>query len=95
MVIDTVSAQYRNGIPQTHEGQVIYVAHKYNKWCGFEYTDVEILTYSGDSHHVEFWEHVEFDFGKTYKTYTLKECNLFFNSGWIVKERVIDVIEIE
>lgn len=95
MCLDTALAFYFSDIPQTHKGSVIYVAHRYNKWCGYDYTVIEILTYSGDSHHIKFWDHIDFDLGKTYEIHTIEVYRLFLNAGWSSNEKVVEIIEIE
>ena len=94
MAADTVGAVYYGGIPRTHKGSIIYVDHRYNKWCGYRWTDVEVLTYSGDTHHVQFWDHVNFDLDKTYEIHTIREYKLFLNNGWVCYERVVELIDL-
>ena len=95
MAVDTIGALYYGGIPRTHKGSIIYVDHRYNKWCGYRWTDVEVLTYSGDTHHVQFWDHVDFDLGKTYEIHTVREFKLFLNNGWVSYERIMELTEVE
>jgi len=44
---------------------------EYNKWFKYKYTNVELLTYSGDEYNLPLLGHIELEFGKTYRiTYT-------------------------
>jgi len=44
---------------------------EYNKWFKYKYTNVELLTYSGDEYDLPLLGHIELEFGKTYRiTYT-------------------------
>ena len=88
---------YNQGIPATHQGSVIYVQHKYNKWNDYEWTDVEMLTYSGDTHHVQFWDHVDFEIGTSYKIHTVRDIrrNRMFPYMMIRKENVVKLEIIE
>ena len=67
-------ALYINDIPRIHNGHIIYVSQRYSKLNNFEWTDVEILTYSGDSHHVQFWGHPEFELNTNYHIHTVFRC---------------------
>lgn len=69
--VETMFARYNDGIPKTHNGHVIYIAHHYNKFRDYNWTDVEILTYSGDSHHVYFWGHVDLELSTNYHLHTI------------------------
>ena len=64
---------YNQGIPATHQGSVIYIQHRYDKWNNIEWTEVEMLTFSGDTHHVHFWGHVDLETGISYKIHTVRD----------------------
>ena len=89
--IDTVHSLYTNGIPRTHKGHIIYISHRYNKFYNYDWTDVEVLTYSGDTHHIQFWGHPEFEMDTTYRIYTeiRKRFYLFPLPSWQGNELII------
>jgi len=87
-----ITKNYYHGFPKTHQGSVIYITHKWNKWGNFNYTDVEMLTYSGDSHHVKFWDHVDLEIGHEYVINTKVEYQWFdLIVGWMDYERVVKI----
>ena len=90
---DTAYSLYTNGIPRTHTGHIIYISHRYNKLYNYDWTDVEVLTYSGDTHHIQFWGHPEFEMDTTYRIHT--EIRKRFYSlplpAWQSKELIIEL----
>ena len=95
--IETMFATYNDGIPKTHNGHVIYVAHHYNKFRDYEWTDVEILTYSGDSHHIYFWGHVDLEMGTNYHLHTIVDYRFILAPipTWHTKQLITEVEIIE
>lgn len=94
-ILGSASAFYNNGIERTHNGHIIYVSHNYNRLNNYEWTDVEVLTYSGDTHHIYFWEHVSFQLNTNYHIHTKQEYRLmyFITPHWEMNE-VITELEI-
>ena len=86
---------YSQGIPKSHTGSIVYVSHNYNRFYKYEYTNVEVLTYSGDSRHNQFWGHVDFDLGETYTIHTIKENIYFFPWEWVSNELIVEMYKIE
>ena len=93
----TGMALFANGIPRTHNGHIIYVSHRYDKLYDYDWTDVEVLTYSGDSHHIYFWGHVDFDLNTNYHIHTVKESRFFPLPFpvWETKETVTELEIVE
>uniref|UniRef100_A0A6M3MB75 Uncharacterized protein n=1 Tax=viral metagenome TaxID=1070528 RepID=A0A6M3MB75_9ZZZZ len=59
------------GYPVTITGTVQIHVLSYNKIFNFEYTKVELLTFSGEDYELNMLDHVEMEFGRTYRiTYT-------------------------
>ena len=86
----------REGIPITHIGEVIYTSHRYAKWNDYNYTNVEVLTYSGDSHHIYFWEHIDLELGKVYEIHTVLhwERGRMFPYWFVRLEEIVELREI-
>jgi len=70
LLVSTAYSLYVNKIPKTHGGHIIYISYRYNKLYNYDWTDVEVLTYSGDSHHIDFWGHPEFELNTNYRIHT-------------------------
>lgn len=96
-IVDTAHALYINGIPQVHNGHIIYVSHRYDKWYKYEWTDIEILTYSGDSHHMKFWGHPEFSLNTNYHIHIELRSKFFFNvlPMWVTLNEITELEVIE
>ena len=59
------------GYPVTITGTVQIHVLSYNKIFNFEYTKIELLTFSGEDYELDMLGHVEMEFGRTYRiTYT-------------------------
>ena len=54
------------GVETTVTGTVQLHMLKYNKFWNMEYTDCELRTYSGDTHHVSLIGHINLEYQKTY-----------------------------
>jgi len=93
LLTDTAFALYNQGIPRVHNGHVIYVSHNYHKLYDYYWTDIEILTYSGDSHHVYFWGKVDFVLNTNYHIHTIKDYRLIFFpfQTWEVNELITEI----
>uniref|UniRef100_A0A6M3LXC6 Uncharacterized protein n=1 Tax=viral metagenome TaxID=1070528 RepID=A0A6M3LXC6_9ZZZZ len=59
------------GYPVTITGTVQIHVLSYNKVFNYEYTKIELLTFSGGDYELNMLGHVEMEFGRTYRiTYT-------------------------
>ncbi len=65
----------------------------YASFWDYEWTDVEVLTYSGDSHHIYFWGHVDFELRTNYHIHTVKDYRFLFFIGpsWKMMESVVEM----
>ena len=88
---------YVADIPRIHNGHVIYVAHFYGKLNNEPYTDVEVLTYSGDTHHIYFWGHPELNLSTNYHIHTVIEPHFHMLPfpHWLQRERITEIEVIE
>ena len=57
---------YSEGIQTTVTGSIQLHQLKYSRFWNLEYTDVEMRTYSGDTHHLTLKGHVDLEYGSTY-----------------------------
>jgi hypothetical protein len=65
--IIAINIAWCEGVETTVTGTVQLHMLKYNKFLGMEYTDMEMRTYSGDTHHVSLLGHVtDLEYGKAY-----------------------------
>lgn len=55
------------GVPRTVEGRVQLLEHRYNKLWRYDWTFIEVQTFSGDTHHYTFLEHIDLNFGVAYR----------------------------
>ena len=92
-VMFTAGALFYTGVPKVHNGHIIYVSHLYNKLCDYKYTDIEVLTYSGDSHHIYFWGHVDFELNTNYHIHTIVKYRFYFAPFplWTDKELITEI----
>lgn len=81
-VTSVISVSWYQGIPSEHVGSVIYIRHQYNKWYDYNWTDVEMLTYSGDTHHVQFWDHPELEIGVSYEIHVIRDYRRQSEAPW-------------
>lgn len=91
--ISTSYSLYVNNVPKTHNGHIIYVSQRYNKFYNYDWTDVEVLTYSGDSHHIRFWGHPDFELNTNYHIHTIIRCRfyLFPVPSWQLKQLITEL----
>ncbi|MHC4748450.1 MAG: hypothetical protein ACYTFW_01115 [Planctomycetota bacterium] len=66
---------FLEGVETTVTGTVQLHRLRYDRLFDYEYTDMELRTYSGDTHHVTlFGHHPEIEFQKTYRiTFVIRD----------------------
>lgn len=55
------------GVETTVTGSIQLHQLKYSRFWRLDYTNCEMRTYSGDTHHIELRGHIELEYGKTYR----------------------------
>lgn len=58
---------YVEGVPITVQGRVQLHAFKHNKFWGYDYTFIELQTFSGDVYHYTFLKHIDLEFDEVYR----------------------------
>ena len=66
-LVALINISYEEGVEKTITGTIQLHQLCYDKFWNLEYTNCEMLTYSGDTHHIELKNHIEFECGKTYR----------------------------
>ena len=81
------------GVEVTVTGSIQLVILDHSKLFGYDYTKIEMLTYSGDTHHLELLGHVtDLEYGKTYRvTYVRVPVAMHY----IIKGRVTNIVELD
>lgn len=81
------------GVEVTVTGSIQLVVLDHSKLFGYDYTVIEMLTYSGDTHHLELLGHVtDLEYGKTYRvTYVRIPVAMHY----IIKGRVTNIVELD
>ena len=82
------------GVEVTYTGTVQLIRHDHDKIFNYDYTNIELLTYSGDTHHLELLGHVDLEFGKTYKITYVRTSRMGHHIILIGKVRNIEMLEI-
>ena len=80
------------GVETTVTGTIQLHQMKYNKVLNMEYTDMEMRTYSGDTHHIRLYgHHPELEYGKTYR---IKFQRVNYWAHIILVNEVVEIVEI-
>lgn len=79
------------GIRTTLTGSIQLHKMSYDPVLRMEYTDCEMRTYSGDTHHIQLIGHVELTYGKTYRITYVKEN---YWAHLIIVNRAINITEM-
>ena len=62
-----VNLAYVEGVPITVEGKIQFTSLRHNVFWNYDYTTIEIQTFSEDTYQYTFLEHIHLDFGEVYR----------------------------
>jgi len=80
------NAAWFEGVETVTTGTVVLHQLRYDKFWNMKYTDLEIRTYSGDTHHVRFLGHTDLEHETAYRI-TTRSVN-YWGHLYIVQEIV-------
>lgn len=92
IIIAGTNIAWREGVETTVTGTVQLHILRYNKLINMHYTDMELRTYSGDTHHVGLVNHWDFEM---FATYTVRYR--IVNYWWhvITVNEVVEIIKMD
>lgn len=61
------NVSFIEGVPVTVQGKVQVHELRYNKFWKYDWTFVEIQTFSGDTRYYNFLDHIDLEFGVAYR----------------------------
>ena len=91
-LIAGVNIALSEGVETTITGTIQLHQLKYDKVWNRKYTDCEMRTYSGDTHHICLLGHINLEYGKTYTiTYVVRD---YWGHISLVNE-VVEIVELD
>lgn len=62
-----INMAYVEGVPITIEGKIQFVKQRHDVFWNYDYTTIEIQTFSEDTYQYTFLEHIHLEFGEVYR----------------------------
>ena len=91
-IVVVVNVAYIEGVEKTVTGTVQLHLLKYNKVLDMKYTECELRTYSGDTHHVIFLGHIELDLHQAYR---MKIRYVNYWGHILIANKLMELVQVE